>query len=101
MQGLNQLRLDKMIKVTDDWHGCYPDNKVRISLFIQNLDKLNYHFVRICVWDIDDFGLEMDFVDTEYNNLLNKYNEWKTEIYDKATDGIDKSWFLDRGFYNA
>lgn len=101
MQGLNQKRIDKFIEVTDEWYPCYEDNKVKLSLFISNLDKLDYHFVRICVWGLDDFGLEMDYEDTNYENLISKYNEWKENIFNKAEDGIDKEWFFAKGFYNA
>ena len=101
MQGLNQQRIEKMIGVTDDWYPCFDGNKVKLSLFIQYLDKLNYHFVRICVWGADDFGLEMDYDDANYDNLISKYNEWEEDIFDKAIDGIDKEWFYSRGFYNA
>ena len=101
MQGLNQKRIDKMITVTDEWYPCYEGNKVRVSLFISNLDELNYHFVRICVWGADDFGLEMDYIDLNYESLISKYNEWKETILDKLTDGVNKEWFLSKGFYKA
>lgn len=101
MQGLNQNRIDKMVVVTDDWYPCFDGNKVKVSLFISNLDKLNCHFVRICAWGNDDFGVEMDYEDDNYNNLVIKYNEWKENIFDKIEDGISLQWFLDKGFYNA
>lgn len=41
IQGLNQNRVDKMVRVTDNWYPCYKDNQVKISLFISNLDNLN------------------------------------------------------------
>ena len=101
MQGLNQKRIDKMVIVTDDWYPCFEGNKVEVSLSINYLDTLNYHFVRICVWGADDFGLEMDYEDENYENLISKYNEWKETIFDKAQDGINQKWFMERGFYNA
>lgn len=101
MQGLNQKRIDKMVTVTDEWYPCYDGYKVKVSLFISNLDRLNYHFVRICVWGADDFGLEMDYEDSYYENLVSKYNEWKENIFDKVTDGINQEWFIAKGFYNA
>ena len=101
MQGLCQKRIDKFIKVTDDWYPCYKDNQVKISLFISYLDKINYHFVRICVWGYGNFGLEMDYDDTDYNRLISKYNEWKADIFDKVQSGTDKDWFINLGFYEA
>lgn len=101
MQGLNQKRIDKMVQVTDDWYPCFDGNQVKLSLFINNVNHLNMHFVRICVWGNDDYGLEMDYEDTNYENLILKYNEWKETIFDKADNGINKEWFLNRGFYNA
>ena len=100
-QGLNQLRIDRMITVTDDWYPCFEGNSVKLSMFISYADELHYHFVRICVWGADDFGLEMNYDDTDYNNLISKYNEWKERIFDKADDGINQDWFYNLGFYNA
>lgn len=101
MQGLNQKRIDKMVVVTDNWYPCFDGNKVKVSLFISNLDKTNCHFVRICAWGNDDFGVEMDYEDKNYNNLVAKYNEWKENIFDKASNGVNKDWFFNQGFYNA
>jgi len=98
-QGLNQMRIDKMITVTDDWYPCFENNTVQLSMFISYLDK--HTFVRICVWGADDFGLEKDYHDSDYNNLISKYNEWKETIFDAACDGIDQNWFRNRGFYNV
>lgn len=97
----NQLRIDKMIKVTDDWSPCFENNTVKVSMFLTYVPEHNWCFVRILAWGADDFGLEMDYTDFNYDNLIAKYNKWKSDIYDNAVDGINKKWFRDRGFYNA
>ena len=101
MSGLNQFRLDKMVTVTDNWYPCYEGNKVRVSLFLNYHKSLDYQFVRICVWGADDFGLEMDYEDKDYDKLVAKYHEWKDTIFDKIPNKTNKKWFIDKGFYNA
>ncbi|MBQ4523414.1 MAG: hypothetical protein IJA10_10775 [Lachnospiraceae bacterium] len=101
MVGFNQKRIDKFVKVTDDWYPCYDENTIKVSMFLTYVPENNWCFVRIMAWGNDDFGLEMDYEDTDYNNLLSKYDEWKENIFDKAEDGISKEWFREQGFYNA
>lgn len=99
MHGCNQKRIDKFIKVTDDWYPCYDGNTVKMSMFVTYIPKHKWCFVRIMVWGKDDFGLIMDYEDTNYDNLISKYAEWKKNIFDKITDGVNQQWFYERGFY--
>lgn len=101
MEGLNLFRIDKMITVTDDWCPCFEGNKVKLSIFIQNNSKLNYHFVRICVWGADDLGMELDYHSTNFDNLKYHYNIWKEHIFDKVPENVNRLWFFEHGFYPA
>ena len=98
MIGFNQKRIDKFITVTDDWYPCFKGNTVKVSLFLTYVPENNYHFVRIMAWGNDDYGLTLDYNSEDYNRLLEKYDEFKLTLYDKAKDGINKEWFYKRGF---
>ena len=74
---------------------------MKLSIFLSFNKNLNYHFVRICAWGEDDFGLEMDYEDENYENLVAKYHEWKENIFDKVPKGINQEWFFEHGFYPA
>ena len=98
MHNFNSNQIEKFITVTDDWYPCYKNNQVEMILTM-NYSK-NYHFVRICVWGADDFALEMDYEDTNYEKLVSKYNEWKENIFDKTGDGVNQDYFYNLGFYS-
>lgn len=98
MIGFNQKRIDKFVKVTDDWYPCFEGNTVKVSLFLTYVPDNKYHFVRVMAWGNDDFGLTIDYENEDYDLLLKKYEEFKTTFYDKAIDGINKEWFYERGF---
>lgn len=98
---LNEKRIDKMIKTTDDWHPCFNGNKIKVSIFIQYNTNLNYHFVRMCAWGNDDFGLELDYHSSCYESLLYVYTLWKENIFDKIPNIVNKQWFYEHGFYPA
>ena len=87
----------KLIRVRDNWYPCLKGHKIELSLFLFP----SVHIVRICAYGNDDFGVAMEYCDTNYDNLLSKYNEWKENIFDKAKDGIDKNWFYRRGFHDS
>jgi len=93
-------RIEKYVKVTDDWYPTFPDNKVRVALILNDLDHKGYKFVRICAWGADDFGLEMDFEGTSEENEL-KFNEWRDNIYHRIPDLCNKEYFENLGFYPA
>lgn len=96
--GLNQKRLDKFVRVTDDWYPCFENNTIKVSILLSYMPENKYWFVRIMAWGNDDFGLIMDYENENYDLLLEKYDEFKMEFFDKATDGINKEWFYKRGF---
>lgn len=91
-------RIEKFIKVTDDWYPTFENNTVKLILMHQVYNKTD--MVRICVWGADDFGLEMDFNGTSEENVL-KFNEWKETIYDVIPEFTHIDYFRSLGFYNA
>lgn len=91
-------RIEKFIKVNDDWYPNFKNDTVRVALMYQKYS--NYDFVRICVWGADDFGLEMDFEGTSQENEL-KFNEWKENIYDKIPELCNKEYFKKLGLYST
>ena len=48
-------------ETTDDWHPNWPGGKVHVSAFWDAENR----FGRVCVWGMDDTGMERDFVDRE------------------------------------
>jgi hypothetical protein len=46
----------KMLNTPDEWHPCYPQNKVEVSTMPLTDGKF-----RVCVWGTDDFGMERDY----------------------------------------
>lgn len=86
---------ERYITVIDDWYPCYEGNKVRLRLSLTSfLDK---YYVRLAAWGADDTAYVKDF---EYANEAQA--KWRYEelipIYNLIPDGIDKDWFIDRGF---
>lgn len=86
---------ERYITVTDDWYPCYEGNKVRLRLsFTSFLDK---YYVRLAVWGADDTAYVKDF---EYTNECLAWRRYEEliPIYNTIRDGINKDWFIDRGF---
>lgn len=96
--GFNQKRIDKFVKSTDNWHPCFDGDKVKVSLFLSYMPNMGFHFVRVMVWGEDDFGMNIDYENEDYDVLLEKYDEFKTMFYDKITDGINKDILREEGF---
>ncbi len=101
MSDIIRKRIDKYVKVNDDWYPCFDGNTIQVSLFLYYIPNYPDSFVRIMAWGKDDFGLEMDYECENYDTLVSKFDEWKTYIYDKAVDGINKEWFYNYGLYDA
>lgn len=98
------MRIDKFIKVDDNWYPTFPNNQVNMSL-IFNYFKLNKtdsnKLVRCCVWGADDFGLEIDFESESLNELKDKFLEWKKYLYDEIPEITNKEYFYNLGFIDA
>lgn len=98
-EGINLHRIEKYVTASDDWYPCFPDNKVRVCMFLTNVKDSK--FVRICVWGADDYGMELDYIGSDYEELLYNYNRIKEYIYDRIPDVVNKEWFLEHAFYQA
>lgn len=85
----------RYITVTDDWYPCYEGNKVRLRLSLSSfLDK---YYVKLAAWGADDTAYEQEFEYTDKAQAKRQYDEL-TFVYNSIPDGIDKDWFIDRGF---
>ena len=86
---------ERYITVTDDWYPCYEGNKVRLRLSLTSfLDK---HYVKLAAWGADDTAYEKEFTFDNIAQAKQMYHQL-TPIYELLPDGIDKYWFIDRGF---
>lgn len=84
-------RFEKFVTVDDDWYPNWDGNKVKVSL------TLFGSYIKFCAWGADDTGVEMEFCSSNES----VFELWKTHIYDKIPDIVNKEWFYDHGFYPA
>jgi len=87
---------ERYITVTDDWFPCYEGNKVRLSLSLNQWR--DEYYVKIAAWGNDDYGLEIVY--DGYSNLDDAREKYDTliPIFNNIPDGIDKDWFINKGF---
>ena len=71
---VNKYRLEKMVKVTDNWYPCIDGNKIRISMTIMYSRSkiINHHHVIIIAVGDDDYGLELCYKNKHFRKLLSK-----------------------------
>ena len=86
---------ERYITVTDDWYPCYKGNKVRLRLSL--ISFLDTYYVRLAAWGADDTAYVRDFEYTDKVQANQRYEEL-IYVYNTIPDGIDKDWFIDRGF---
>ena len=86
---------ERYITVIDDWYPCYKGNKVRLRLSLTSF--LEKYYVRLAAWGADDTAYVKDFEYTNEAQALWRYEELMPE-YEAIPDGVDKDWFIDRGF---
>lgn len=94
--GFDEIKIQKYVKVTDDWYPNFKNNTVKVILMNQKY----YAFVRICVWGADDYGLEMTFKGISEENEQ-KFTEWKENIFDKIPEYCNKEYFKKLGLKNT
>ena len=95
-------RIERMIKVTDNWCPNYPNNEVRLRL---TLATYNGHcpYIILSAWGFDDLGVEKIYeanTKEKKKNLLNAYEEMLKE-YKAIPDFVCYEWFLQHGFKRA
>ena len=85
----------RMITVTDDWHPCFSNNQVRVSLSMFNI--LDRHYCLLNAWGADDFGVEKSFLCGSKKENEAKFVELEKE-YNAIPNVADKNWFFENGF---
>ena len=65
-------RRDCKIKTPDDWRPNYPNNEVELSIMQLNPKPVAY---RVCVWGMDDLGMEKDFITPNPEEALKLYEQ--------------------------
>lgn len=99
----------RMVRVIDDWHPCFPNNEISLSISLSllkpyskaPLDKALYT-VHLSAWGKDDTGMELNYISPGNMGCAEKvYNMWKEHIFDKVPDGTDMKWFEEHGFWYA
>lgn len=88
------LRTERFIKVTDDWYPNFPENKIKVIL---SLSHYKNYYVRLAAWGADDTAYEIEF---DYNSAKDAVTGYYNLLpfYQSIPDGINKDWFIDRGF---
>ena len=89
----------RMVRVTDDWNPCFEGNTVQMTL--KRSAFAGAHICKLSVWGADDKGVELEFRTTNELLAIDVYELWKTHIFDKVPDGVDKIWFFEHGFLPA
>lgn len=98
---MEQEKVFKFVKVSDDWCPNYPGDTIKVSLMNQ-FGSINgqFDFVRFLARGDDDFCMEMDFKGTLKENR-ETYDEWKRYIYDTIPEVVNVKFFKDLGFHYA
>ena len=87
----------RFVKVTDDWHPCFEDNTIGVSLHLYKSGK--EYPVIFSAHGGDDFGVCMRFNSTSCEQSHSIFKLWKTVIFDRIPDGVNVAWFYEHGFY--
>jgi len=97
------VRWTTMVKVSDEWYPCFPNQEVRLSVIqLPQFRREDPMTVRICVWGADDFGMEVDYHVASNGDRKAKYRElirYAEKI--KKLEPLSVKFFQDAGFHNA
>lgn len=88
----------RWITVTDDWHSCFVDNTIGVSLHMFVSGK-EYRVI-FSAFGNDDFGVCMKFNSTSCEQAHSIFKHWKRFIFDRIPDGVNVEWFYEHGFYH-
>lgn len=93
-------KLEKMVKVTDDWFPCFEGNKIKIEVLRWYSCASDIYRVKCNAYGADDCGYTIEFVcGGEAEDLADAmFSLYASHFFAKAKDGIDKRWFIERGF---
>lgn len=93
-------KLEKMVEVTDDWYPCFDGNKIRVKVQKWYSGASDTYTVKCNAWGADDCGYTIEFVcGGEAEDVADAmFNLYAYHFFDKAKNGINKRWFIERGF---
>lgn len=87
----------RMITVTDNWHPCFDENKVRLTL---SLNFFRNYYVKLSAWGADDTGVEIEYDTSDYDDAVAHFATLE-KFYESIPDGVNRRWFLRNGFLPA
>lgn len=93
-------KLEKMVRVTDDWFPCFEGNKIKIEVLRWYSCASDTYTVKCNAYGADDCGYALEFMcGGEAEELADAmFSLYASHIFAKAKDGINKRWFIERGF---
>lgn len=90
-----------MLTVTDDWFPCYPNNQIKLSVFLIHFTRCEswdeHYMIKINAWGMDDRGVEIEKETNDYLYAIRIYKEL-LRLYESIPDGVNLHWFCNNGF---
>lgn len=77
----------RMIKTTDNFYPNYENDMVEVKVRLCNY---NGKYTKLSVWGADDFGMEIEGKEEDFDRLK--------ELYNQMPEPITKDWLLAHGF---
>lgn len=93
-------KFEKMVEVTDDWFPCFEGNKIKIDVLRWYSCASDTYTVKCNAYGNDDCGYSIEFVcGGEAKDVADAmFGLYVSYFFSKAKDGINKRWFIERGF---
>lgn len=93
-------KFEKMVEVTDDWFHCFDGNKIKVDVLRWYSCASDTYTVKCNAYGNDDCGYSIEFVcGGEAKDVADAmFGLYVSHFFAKAQDGINKRWFIERGF---
>lgn len=93
-------KLEKMVRVADYWYPCFEGDKIKIEVQKTYSCASDTYTVKCNAYGADDCGYCIEFIcGGEAEDLANDmFSLYVHHFFAKAEDGINKRWFVERGF---
>lgn len=93
-------KFEKMVEVTDDWFPCFEGNKIKVDVLRWYSCASDTYTVKCNAYGNDDCGYSIEFVcGGEAKDVADAmFGLYVSYFFSKAKDGINKRWFIERGF---
>ena len=91
------MEVSRLVTVTDDWHPCYPDNKIVLRLSLPEKPFRGYYVLKLTAWGMDDYGMDFEVRAKDWEEALQTYDRLLV-FYNGVPENIDQEWFLEKGF---